>query len=156
MSLAEFLASVPRFPEMPGAREALARQQAVEQRALRIREALPMSPETARRVAEFSLGGWAQNLPDYPRDIGERAALYIVEWLIVRNVNDTEDMRTALGEWQAHELVEWFDASRERQRANAADVVRTLARMAKDAAIAAPRVANHLARRAPDSRRRSK
>ena len=154
MSLAKSLARVPRFmPELPGARAAIARQQAVEHRALRIREALPVSAEFARRVALFSLGGWAQNLPDEPYDIGERVTLYIAEWLISHHVNDIEDMRTALDEWRARELAEWFNVSRERQRANAADVVRTLARMAKEAAVSAPRVMNRLARRAAASRR---
>lgn len=98
------------MPEMPGARAAIARQQAVEQRALHIREALPMSPETARRVALFSLGGWAQNIPAAPHDLGESAALYIAEWLIARHVSDTEDMRAALDEWRARELAEAFSA----------------------------------------------
>lgn len=154
MSLAKFLASVPHFmPEMPSAREALAQQKAIDDRALRIREALPMSPETARRVALFSLGGWAQNLPDSPHDLGERAALYIAKQLIVRNVSETSDMRDAFCEWRAHELAEWFEVSRERQRVSAADVVRALAAMAKEAAVSAPRVVNRLARRAAASRR---
>lgn len=155
MSLAKLRVSMPRFmPEMPGAREALARQQAVEQRALRIREALPVSPETARRVALFSLGGWAQNTRDEPYDINESAAIYIAGWLIARNVDDTDTMHEALLAWHYREFVESTEAPIVLDVRALLDLASPTASTARfDVVEQQP---NRLARRAAASRRRSK
>lgn len=81
----------------PIAEEHARQQAAVEARALAVLREAGGSHDAARKVALFSLGGWARRYPDAPYDIGERAALFIAEWCAARAVfPDDDQMHEAL------------------------------------------------------------
>lgn len=56
------------------------------------------------RIAIFTRGTWAQRYPARGYDLGEDAALFIVDWLATRAMPPSEDaMHEAFAEWQARE-----------------------------------------------------
>lgn len=87
------------------AREAIKRMQDVEARAHRMLMARVAMPETARRVAAFTFGDWAQCYPAQGYDLGEDCALFVLDWLTARHVDTTDAMHSALEEWRARDLL---------------------------------------------------
>lgn len=89
-------------------------QHAIVSRAIRIRLARTVTPETARRVAAFSLGTWAQRYPVQGYDLGEDFALFVCDWLAARHVDSEDAMHEALREWDmrrdadSHMPPEWL------------------------------------------------
>lgn len=80
-----------RMPDLPGTAEYIRQQQAIEERALWLRERRPVGAHDARLIARFVLGAWAERYPVQRYDLGPNATLSIADWLSARALPPTDD-----------------------------------------------------------------
>lgn len=83
-----------------------------DERTAYLRRERPLAHDLARSVAVFSLGGWARRYPVPAYDLGEDAAVFIVNHLLA-HATDTEDaMHVALERWWAEDMARQCNAWR--------------------------------------------
>ena len=80
---------------------ALDKAQNVDERAAYLRRERPLAHDIARPVAVFSCGGWAKRYPVAAYDLGEDAAVYIVDHLLAHGADGEDAMHEALERWWA-------------------------------------------------------
>jgi len=158
MSLADLLRSLPPFGDF--AAEHARQMTAVDVRAERLHLQRSLGHIEAREIAKFSLGTWARRYPVQGYDLGEDAALFIVDWLATRAMPPSEEaMHEAFAEWQVrrtHEdLARAVEKNGARGKVDVAKMVEALAGVAEVEPIRdrKTRPANRLERRRAASRR---
>lgn len=75
-----------------------------DERASYLRRERPLAFDVAARVAVFSLGRWTERYPVAAYDLGEDAAIYIVDHLLAHATDSEDAMHEALETWQAEEM----------------------------------------------------
>lgn len=88
----------------PHAARVLEQQRQIDERAAYLRRERPLAHDLARPVAVFSLGGWAQRYPVAAYDLGEDAAVFIVDHLLAHATDSEDAMHEALERWWAEDM----------------------------------------------------
>lgn len=82
--------------------------QKIDERAAYLRRERPLAHDLARSVAIFSLGGWARRYPVPAYDLGEDAAVFIVDHLLAHATDSEDAMHVALERWWAEDWARRF------------------------------------------------
>lgn len=92
----------------PYAAAALEQNRLVAERAAYLRHERPLAHDLARRVAVFSLGGWAQRYPVAAYVLGGDAAVFMVDHLLAHATDSEDAMHEALERWWAEDMARQF------------------------------------------------
>ena len=83
---------------------ALDKAQKVDEREVYLRRERPLAHDLAQPDAVFSCGGWSQRYPVAAYDLGEDAAVFIVDHLLAHGADGEDAMHEALDLWYVEDI----------------------------------------------------